>query len=66
MALYDNSRDATGSRFPLSRFGGGYLWLLLAALVAIVVVMSMTPVTAPPAGDATAVTPATPAPTTTP
>ena len=66
MALYDNSRGATGSRFPLSRFGGGYLWLLLAALVAIVLVMSMTPVTTPPAGDATAVAPATPAPTTTP
>lgn len=43
MALYDNSRDATGSRFPLSRFGGGYLWLLLAALITIVLVMSMTP-----------------------
>ena len=66
MALYDNSRDATGGRFPLSRFGGGYLWLLLAALVAIVLVMSMTPAKTPTAGEATAVTPMTPAPTTTP
>jgi hypothetical protein len=66
MALYDHSRDAAGSRFPLSRFGGGYLWLLLAALVAIVLVMSMTPVTTPPVGDAPAVTPVIPPPTTTP
>lgn len=66
MALYDNSRDAAGSRFPLSRFGGGYLWLLLAALITIVLVMSMTPETAPPAGDTPAVTPVIPPPTTTP
>jgi hypothetical protein len=43
MALYDNSRDPMpGSPAPLDRYGGRYLWLLLAALVAIVLVMSMT------------------------
>lgn len=67
MALYDNSRDPTpGNPTPLDRYGGRYMWLLLAALVAIVLVMSMTPdathktdITRP---ELSAVAPVTPAP----
>jgi hypothetical protein len=68
MALYDNSRDPVpGSPAPLNRYGGRYLWLLLAALIAIVLVMSMTR-EAPHTTDITksapaAVEPVTPAPT---
>jgi multidrug resistance efflux pump len=71
MALYDNSRDPVpGSQAPLDRYGGKYLWLLLAALVAIVLVMSMTS-EAPRTTDATksassVIEPVTPAPSTTP
>lgn len=71
MALYDNSRDpARGSPAPLDRYGGRYMWLLLAALVAIVLVMSMTPdathktdITRPEPSAVAPVTPV-PAPTT--
>ena len=71
MALYDNSHDPMpGSQAPLDRYGGKYLWLLLAALVAIVLVMSMTSET-PRKTNATttapaAVEPVTPPPSTTP